>query len=51
MWVMNKGWWGTWVVLLAPGVVALVIGILHPVARTSDDSMTLRTFGILWIVL
>jgi hypothetical protein len=51
MWVMNKGWWGTWVVLLAPGVVALVIGILHPVARTSDDSMTLRMFGILWIVL
>jgi hypothetical protein len=19
MWVVNKGWWGTWIVLLAPG--------------------------------
>ena len=51
MWVVNKGWWGTWIILLAPGVVALVIGILHPGARTSDDSMTLRTFGIVWIFL
>lgn len=51
MWVVNKGWWGTWIVLLAPGVVALVIGILHPGARTSDDNMTLRTFGVVWIFL
>jgi hypothetical protein len=51
MWVVNRGWWGTWIILLAPGVVALAIGILHPVAGTSDDSMTLRTFGIVWILL
>jgi hypothetical protein len=51
MWVLNKGWWWTWVVLLAPGVVTLVIGILDPGARASDDSMSLRTFGIVWIVL
>lgn len=50
MWVLNKGWWGVWVVLLAPGVIALVIGILNPGART-DDNMPLRTFGILWIIL
>ena len=51
MWVMNRGWWWTWVVLLAPGVVTLVIGILDPGARASDDSMSLRTFGIVWILL
>lgn len=51
MWVMNKGWWWTWVILLAPGVVALVISILHPGTRTTDDSMLLRTFGIVWILL
>jgi len=51
MWVLNKGWWGTWVILLAPGVVALVIGILNPGTRTTDDSMMLRTFGIIWILL
>ena len=51
MWVLNKGWWGTWIVLLAPGVVALVIGILNPVARTSDDVLPLWKFGIVWIFL
>ncbi len=50
MWVKNKGWWASWVILLAPGVVALVIGILDPDARTDDD-MPLRTFGLLWIFL
>ena len=50
MWVLNKGWWGVWVVLLAPGVIALVIGILNPGARTDDD-MPLRAFGIIWIAL
>ncbi len=51
MWVLSKGWWWTWVVLLAPGVVTLVIGILDPGARADDDSMSLRTFGIVWIGL
>jgi hypothetical protein len=51
MWVLNRGWWWTWVILLAPGVVALTIGILDPGARTSDDSLSLRAFGILWIFL
>jgi len=50
MWVLNKGWWGLWVVLLAPGVIALAIGILNPAARTSDD-MPLRAFGAVWILL
>lgn len=50
MWVMSKGWWGTWAILLAPGVIALVIGILNPGART-DDNIPLRTFGLLWIFL
>ncbi len=50
MWVKNRGWWMTWVVLLAPGVVTLGIGIFHPSARTSDDTMTLRTFGLVWIL-
>jgi hypothetical protein len=51
MWVLNKGWWGTWVILLAPGVVALVIGIRNPGSRITDGSMSLRTFGIVWILL
>lgn len=50
MWVFNKGWWGTWIVLLAPGVVALVIGVGNPGART-DDGMSLRTFGFVWMLL
>ncbi len=50
MWVLNKGWWGLWAVLLAPGVIALVIGILNSAART-DDNMPLRLFGVVWIVL
>lgn len=50
MWVLNRGWWASWVILLAPGVVALVIGILDPSAHTSDDTMTLRTFGVVWIL-
>lgn len=51
MWVLNRGWWWTQVILLAPGVVALVIGILDRGARTSDDVMTLWMFGIVWIFL
>jgi len=51
MWVFNKGWWGTWVVLLAPGVVALAIGIFNPGARTTDDSLPLWAFGVVWILL
>ncbi len=50
MWVLNKGWWGIWAVLLAPGVIALVVGILSPGART-DDNMPMHMFGIIWIVL
>jgi hypothetical protein len=50
MWVLNRGWWWTWVILLAPGVIALVIGILNPAARTDDD-IPLRTFGVVWIAL
>ncbi len=51
MWVLNKGWWWTWGILLAPGVVALVIGILDRGARTSDDALPLWAFGIVWILL
>lgn len=51
MWVLNKGWWGTCAVLLVPGVVMLVLGILNPGARASDDSMSLRTIGIVYILL
>ncbi len=51
MWVLNRGWWWTWAILLAPGVVALVIGIFDRSARTSDDDMTLWMFGIVWIFL
>ena len=51
MWVLNRGWWWTWVILLTPGVVALVIGILNPGARTTDEVMPMWAFGILWILL
>jgi hypothetical protein len=51
MWVLTKGWWWTWAVLLAPGLVALVIGILDRGARTSDDTLPLWAFGIVWIFL
>lgn len=50
MWVLSKGWWGIWALLLAPGVIALVVGILSPGART-DDNMPMHTFGIIWILL
>jgi hypothetical protein len=51
MWVKSRGWWGTWIVLLVPGVVALAIGIFNPGSRTSDDALPLWAFGIVWIVL
>lgn len=50
MWALNKGGWGVWVVLLAPGVIALGIGIANPEARTGDN-MPLVTFGAVWIAL
>jgi hypothetical protein len=36
--------------LLVPGVVSLVIGIVNPNERT-DDNVSLKTFGIVWILL
>lgn len=50
MWVLNKGWWSIWVILLAPGVIALAVGLLNPGART-DDNLPLPAFGIIWILL
>lgn len=49
MWKLNRGWWLTGVILLLPGVIALIVGIADPSARTSDD-MPLRTFGIIWVL-
>lgn len=50
MWVLTKRWWIISALLLAPGVVMLVVGIVDPGART-DDNMSLKTFGMIWILL
>ena len=50
MWTLTRKWWIISAMLLVPGVIMLVAGILNPGART-DDNMSLRTFGVIWILL
>jgi hypothetical protein len=48
MWTLSKNWWIFYLVLLLPGVIMLIIGIINPNART-DDGMSLWKFGLIWI--
>ncbi len=50
MWVLTKKWWIISAMMLAPGVIMLLAGIADPGART-DDNMSLKTFGMIWIFL
>jgi hypothetical protein len=50
MWVLTRRWWVISALMLAPGVVMLVAGIVDPGARTGDN-MSLKTFGMIWILL
>ncbi len=50
MWTLTKKWWIISGMLLMPGVIALVVGIVNPNART-DDGFSLKTFGLVWIFL
>ncbi len=50
MWTLSKRWWLFSLLLAAPGVIFLIVGMANPSVRT-DDGLPMFWFGVIWIFL